>query len=62
MLEVRLLGQFHVQLDDKEIEISSQAARALMAYLVIYKSRKHLIDTLVGLFWAILPPILAANT
>ncbi len=52
MLEVRLLGQFHVRLDDEEIEISSQAARALMAYLVIYDSRKHLIDTLVGLFWA----------
>ena len=51
MLEVRLLGQFQVRLDGKEIEISSQAAKGLLAYLVIYETKKHLRETLVELFW-----------
>ena len=52
MLEVRLLGQFQIRLDDKEVEISSLSARGLMAYLVIYEARKHFRETLVDLFWA----------
>ncbi len=51
MLEIRLLGQFEVQLDSQRVEIPSRAAQALLAYLVLSAGTSHRREKLAGLFW-----------
>jgi DNA-binding SARP family transcriptional activator/predicted ATPase len=51
MLEVRLLGQFKVELDNHAIEISSRPAQSLFAYLILNPGTEHRREKLAGLFW-----------
>lgn len=51
MLEVRLLGQFTVNLDGVPIQINSRPAQSLLAYLLIHAGRAVRREKLAGLFW-----------
>lgn len=51
MLEVRLLGQFTVNLDGTPIQINSRPAQSLLAYLIINAGRAFRREKLAGLFW-----------
>lgn len=51
MIEVRLLGQFTVNLDGDSIQINSRPAQSLLAYLIINAGRAFRREKLAGLFW-----------
>jgi len=51
MLEVRLLGQFLVDLDGASIQINSRPAQSLLAYLLINKGKAFRREKLAGLLW-----------
>jgi DNA-binding SARP family transcriptional activator len=51
MLKVRLLGQFDIQLDDAPIEVRTQSAQSLLAYLLLNTGTAHRRAKLAGLFW-----------
>jgi len=50
MLEIRLLGQFTVQLDGVAVEISARPAQSLLAYLLL-NPLAHRRERLAGLLW-----------
>jgi len=50
MLEIRLLGQFAVQLDGTAVEIAARPAQSLLAYLVL-NPVAHRRERLAGLLW-----------
>jgi DNA-binding SARP family transcriptional activator len=51
MLELRILGQFDVQLDGKTIEIASRPAQSLFAYLCFHQTVQHRREKLAGMLW-----------
>jgi DNA-binding SARP family transcriptional activator len=51
MLEVRLLGQFLVDLDGAPIQINSRPAQSLLAYLLINAGKAFRREKLAGLLW-----------
>jgi non-specific serine/threonine protein kinase len=51
MLEVRLLGQFSVQLDGAPVAIPSRPAQSLLAYLVLNAGTPQRRERLAGLLW-----------
>ncbi len=51
MLEVRLLGQFEINMDGERIEIPSRPAQSLLAYLILRAGTAHRREKLAGLLW-----------
>lgn len=51
MLQVRLLGQFKVEVDRVPIEIPSRPAQSLLAYLILNIGTAQRRERLAGLFW-----------
>jgi DNA-binding SARP family transcriptional activator len=51
MLKVKLLGQFDVQLNDAPVEVRTQSAQSLLAYLLLNAGTAHRRVRLAGLFW-----------
>jgi WD40 repeat protein/serine/threonine protein kinase len=51
MLEVRLLGQFHIQADGQTLDIPSRPAQSLLAYLLLHAGTPQRREKLAGLFW-----------
>jgi WD40 repeat protein/serine/threonine protein kinase/DNA-binding SARP family transcriptional activator len=51
MLEIRLLGQFNIEIDGKPIEIPSRPAQSLLAYLVLNSGTAQRREKLAGMFW-----------
>ena len=51
MLQVRLFGQFDIQLNDAPIEVPSRSAQSLLAYLLLNAGTAHRRVKLAGLFW-----------
>jgi WD40 repeat protein/DNA-binding SARP family transcriptional activator len=51
VLEIRLLGQFDVQLNGEPVQIPSRPAQALLAYLALSAGTGHRREQLAGLFW-----------
>jgi WD40 repeat protein/class 3 adenylate cyclase len=51
MLQIRLLGQFNLQLDRKRITIPSRIGQSLFAYLVMTTGTRHRREKLAGTFW-----------
>ena len=51
MLEVRLLGQFVVNLDGASIQINSRPAQSLLSYLLINAGKSFRREKLAGLLW-----------
>jgi DNA-binding SARP family transcriptional activator len=51
MLELRLLGQFGVQLDGDTVLLPSRPAQSLLAYLALSAGSAHRREQLAGLFW-----------
>lgn len=51
MLELRILGQFDVQLDGTPIDISSRPAQSLFAYLCFHQAVQHRREKLAGMLW-----------
>src|SRR5688500_8169384 len=51
MLQIRLLGQFNLQLDRKRITIPSRIGQSLFAYLVMTTGTPHRREKLAGTFW-----------
>src|SRR5881227_1988325 len=51
MLEIRLFGQFAVQLDQVPIKMSARPAQALFAYLLLNAGVAHRRERLAGLLW-----------
>jgi len=54
-LHIHLLGAFHLQRDDAPLQLPTQKARALLAYLVTYRDRAHPRAALAGLLWGDMP-------
>jgi predicted ATPase/DNA-binding SARP family transcriptional activator/Tfp pilus assembly protein PilF len=51
MLDIKLLGQFHLRLDNRPIEIPSRPAQSLFAYLVLRSGTPQRREKLAGLLW-----------
>ena len=51
MLEIRLLGQFHISFDGKPVDISSRSDQSLLAYLILNAGTAFRREHLAGLFW-----------
>jgi predicted ATPase/DNA-binding SARP family transcriptional activator/pimeloyl-ACP methyl ester carboxylesterase/tRNA A-37 threonylcarbamoyl transferase component Bud32 len=51
LLQIILLGQFDVRLDGKAVELSSQPAQSLLAYLLLNTGVAVRRDQLAGLLW-----------
>ncbi len=51
MLELRILGQFDVQVDGETIDISSRPAQSLFAYLCFHPGVQHRREKLAGMLW-----------
>jgi predicted ATPase/DNA-binding SARP family transcriptional activator len=51
MLEVRLIGKFEINCNDKPVTISSRAAQSLIAYLILTAGTSHRREKLAGMFW-----------
>ena len=51
MLEIRLLGQFHISFDGKPVDISSRNDQSLLAYLILNAGTAFRREHLAGLFW-----------
>jgi len=51
MLQIRLLGQFDVQLDKKRIIIPTRLGQSLLAYLALTAGTAHRREKLAGAFW-----------
>ena len=51
-LRVRLLGKFEVERDGQRVgSFRSHKVESLLAYLVFYRDRAHLRETLAEFFW-----------
>ena len=55
MLQVRLLGQFQVQVEGKPVVIPSRAAQSLFAFLILNPGVAHRREKLAGMLWADVP-------
>jgi DNA-binding SARP family transcriptional activator len=51
MLEIRVLGQFSLREDGRDIEIPSRPAQSLFAYLSLNRGISHRREKLAGLLW-----------
>lgn len=51
MLEVRLLGQFQIQINGEKVDITSRAEQSLLAYLIMNTGTDFRREHLAGLFW-----------
>ncbi|HTP10531.1 MAG TPA: BTAD domain-containing putative transcriptional regulator, partial [Anaerolineae bacterium] len=51
MLDIKLLGQFHIRLANRPIEIPSRPAQSLFAYLVLRPGTPQRREKLAGLLW-----------
>lgn len=51
MLELRLLGQFEAQLDQRGLDIPTRPAQSLLAYLALNPGVEQRRERLAGLFW-----------
>jgi serine/threonine protein kinase/DNA-binding SARP family transcriptional activator len=51
MLDIRLFGQFSVQIDGRPIELPSRPAQSLLAYLVLNAGKVNRREKLAGLIW-----------
>ncbi len=51
MLEVRLLGQFKVEVAGRPVDIPSRPAQSLLAYLILNVGTAQRRERLAGLFW-----------
>ncbi len=51
MLQVRLLGQFDVQLNGETVAIPSRPAQSLLAYLMLNAGTAQRRERLAGLLW-----------
>ena len=51
MLQVRLLGQFKVEVDGMSIDIPSRPAQSLLAYLILSAGTAQRREKLAGLLW-----------
>ncbi len=51
MLEIKLFGQFDIQLDGKRINLPSRQAQSLLAYLLLNPDLQHRREKLAGLLW-----------
>jgi len=54
-LRIHLLGEFRLQRDGVALQLPTQKARALLAYLVTYRDRAHPRAVLAGLLWGEMP-------
>ncbi len=57
MIEIRLLGQFKLQLDGTPVEIPSRPAQSLLAYLALTAGVTHRRERLAGLIWPDIPEL-----
>ncbi len=55
MIEIRLLGQFDLQLNGSPVEIPSRPAQSLLAYLALTAGITHRRERLAGLIWPDIP-------
>jgi WD40 repeat protein/class 3 adenylate cyclase len=51
VLQIRLLGQFDLQLDKKRITIPTRLGQSLLAYLALTAGTQHRREKLAGTFW-----------
>ena len=51
MLEVRLLGQFDLQVDGQPVKLPTRLAQSLLAYLLLNAGIAHRREKLAGFFW-----------
>lgn len=51
MLEIRLLGQFEIQIDGQPVALASRQAQALLAYLLLPPGRRHRRERVAGVLW-----------
>ncbi|MCP4932795.1 MAG: AAA family ATPase [bacterium] len=51
MLEIRLLGQFHIRQNEALVEIPTRPAKKLLAYLALKEGLQQQRDKLAGLLW-----------
>jgi hypothetical protein len=51
VLEIRLLGQFQVNLDGSAVEINSRPAQGLLAYLALNAGAAQRREKVAGLHW-----------
>jgi DNA-binding SARP family transcriptional activator/tetratricopeptide (TPR) repeat protein len=51
MLELRVLGQFDIQLDGTPIDIASRPAQSLFAFLCCHPDMQHRREKLAGMLW-----------
>jgi DNA-binding SARP family transcriptional activator len=51
MLEVTLLGEFHLRCSGKTVAITSRPAQSLFAYLILNAGSPHRREKLAGLLW-----------
>lgn len=51
MLEVRLIGQFDIQYNGKQVTISARIAQSLFAFLILNPGRTYRREKLSGMFW-----------
>lgn len=51
LLEIRLLGQFHLRLDSRDLVVPSRPAQSLLAYLVLNAGISHRREKLAGMLW-----------
>lgn len=51
MLQLRLLGQFQVQVEGKPVVIPSRAAQSLLAFLILNSGIAHRREKLAGMLW-----------
>ena len=51
MLEIRLLGQFKVQLNGEAVQIPSRPVQSLLAYLVLSAGTAHRRERIASLLW-----------
>ena len=58
MLQVRLLGQFALQMDGQPVKMVSRPAQSLFAYLILNVGTVYRREMLAGIFW---PDSIEAN-
>jgi len=54
-LRIQLLGEFRLQRDGEPLQLPTQKARILLAYLVTHRGRAHPRAVLAGLLWGDMP-------
>ncbi len=55
MLQIRLLGQFEIRADGKQVAIPSRIAQSIFAFLALTSGTTHRREKLAGMFWPDLP-------